>query len=871
MGKPNHRLLFLLPLLCQFICLQGAASAQAKTATWVGKDTTCPTCWSHSDNWNPPVVPNNGSGVTYNVVIPMPTASGPPQPSTDISATINNLTIGTNASLLIDGRLGLTVNGPNIINNGSLNLSVNSAGLSGFLSITGATALSGSGTVQLGLLGDIEGSGTLTNQLTSQFGIFGQGAIVVLNLVNQGQILGNSSTKSLSISVKRVTNTGTIGTQGFGTLYLLDTTVQNAGGTITGGQGSATLASSTIIGGTLGTQVYQLIVAPSTLNGVTITGDYYITAAGTSGAQTFLQGTITNNGEIVVTAPSGAQKAELTINGDATLVGTGSVLLSGSNAFLDGTGTLTNTQTISSSGSYGNITVKTLGNQATVSSFSSDPSAPLTIQVPVITNTSGIFSSAGGYLTVNGGTFIGGNVVDGYYPITLSNGVTVSGGVTFSGIGSVSVLGATIDGTAATNTNDTTIIIPDNGTLTFNKGFLNLPGTIQLNAAVAETYCSIGGDVTITQTGSITTSNNPNNFVTGVAQNNFAGSRGHKVAPAGSDSLTLNGPSFSGSGTFSGLSLIIDKASSMTNPGGYPLIIDATPFTNSGLLSETSPSGTIQVTGTFSNYNSTTNTLTGGSYNLNGTFKFENANLVTNAANLTLSGFGQIVNQNGVNGLLNFSTNSSNGIFTLSGGQDFSTDGTFTNAGSLTVSKSSTFSIGGSGTHYEQTAGTTTVDGTLTLPTASQANVTGGRLQGAGSFSGSVSVGNASGTMATFIIGDSVKTSAAISIADDYTQLATGIMDVQIGGTNPGTGYSQLTATGPISLQGTLNIKLINKFAPVVGQTFTILTSPSSVTGTFATVNGTSINASEHFAIAYNSDSVVLTVESGPGPSKAIA
>ncbi len=65
-------------------------------------------------------------------------------------------------------------------------------------------------------------------------------------------------------------------------------------------------------------------------------------------------------------------------------------------------------------------------------------------------------------------------------------------------------------------------------------------------------------------------------------------------------------------------------------------------------------------------------------------------------------------------------------------------------------------------------------------------------------------------------------------------------------------------------MQGTLNIKLINKFKPEVGQTFTILTSPSSVTGTFATVNGTAIGANEHFSIAYDSDTVVLTVESGP-------
>jgi hypothetical protein len=858
MSKPDRKLLSLLLLFCLIICLQATAFAQDETWTGAAGDGL----WSDGGNWTPAINGGTGypNGSTYNVTIG---TIGPPQPMLDVSATVGTLTINPNQSLLINS-FTLTVTGSSIMDDGILNVSVNNGGRFGDLEITGYTTLSGTGTVQLGSSAAlIDGSGTLTNQLTSQFGIYGQGVIEVSNLVNQGQILGSpiSSTFPLTIESPTVTNSKTIGTQGFGTVRFRDTTVQNAGGTITGGEGSATLYRSTIIGGTLGTQVYQGINSPSTLNGVTITGDYYITASANYGAQTFLEGTITNNGTIQVTSPSGAAKAELTINYNVTLAGTGSVLLSGLNAFLDGSGTLTNQQTISGNGSYGNITVRTLGNQATVASFSTDPSAPLTIQ-SVITNTGGTFSSASGYVNIVGDKFTDGNIVSGSgYAATLSGEVKLSG-VNFSGNGTVNAVDATLDGTVATNTNGTIILVGDSNILTL-EGPLSNSGTIQANAAVAEAYIMIGGNVTITSPGTITTSNNPNNFVTGVSQNKFAGSKGHKLAPAGSDSLTLNGPSFSGCGTFSGLSLNIEKASSMTNPGGYPLIIDATPFTNSGLLSETSPSGSIQVTDTFSNYNSTTNTLTGGSYNLNGTFQFPNANLVTNAANITLSGFGQIVNQSGVNGLVNFNNNSSKGVFTLSGGQDFSTSGTFTNAGSLIVSKSSTFSIGGSGTNYEQTAGTTTVDGTLTLPAAGQANVTGGTIQSAGSFSGSVSVGNASGTAATFIIGDSVKTSAAVNIANDYTQLATGIMDVQIGGTTAGTQYSQLTVTGPVKLAGTLNIKLINKFKPEVGQTFTVLTSPS-VTGTFANVNGTAIGANEHFAIAYNSDSVVLTVESGP-------
>jgi hypothetical protein len=63
-------------------------------------------------------------------------------------------------------------------------------------------------------------------------------------------------------------------------------------------------------------------------------------------------------------------------------------------------------------------------------------------------------------------------------------------------------------------------------------------------------------------------------------------------------------------------------------------------------------------------------------------------------------------------------------------------------------------------------------------------------------------------------------------------------------------------------LGGTLNIKLLNNFVPAIGDTFEILTA-RKVTGTFATVNGTKINDSEHFTVTYNADNVTLTVVSG--------
>jgi hypothetical protein len=68
--------------------------------------------------------------------------------------------------------------------------------------------------------------------------------------------------------------------------------------------------------------------------------------------------------------------------------------------------------------------------------------------------------------------------------------------------------------------------------------------------------------------------------------------------------------------------------------------------------------------------------------------------------------------------------------------------------------------------------------------------------------------------------------------------------------------------TGTATVNGTLNIKLLNNFVPSIGATFEIL-SAREVTGVFATVNGTVINGSEHFTVTYNSNNVTLTVVSG--------
>jgi hypothetical protein len=86
-------------------------------------------------------------------------------------------------------------------------------------------------------------------------------------------------------------------------------------------------------------------------------------------------------------------------------------------------------------------------------------------------------------------------------------------------------------------------------------------------------------------------------------------------------------------------------------------------------------------------------------------------------------------------------------------------------------------------------------------------------------------------------------------------------LDIYIGGTTAGT-FGDLAVSNGVSLGGTLTIKLVNGFVPVVRDSFTIVTG-SVVNGTFTTVNGTSIDSSEHFEVNYTSTAVTLTVVSG--------
>jgi hypothetical protein len=160
-----------------------------------------------------------------------------------------------------------------------------------------------------------------------------------------------------------------------------------------------------------------------------------------------------------------------------------------------------------------------------------------------------------------------------------------------------------------------------------------------------------------------------------------------------------------------------------------------------------------------------------------------------------------------------------------------------TNAGTVSVT-AATLSVAGV---YTQTAGLTAMNGTLSVP---EAWLLGGTLRGAGDVDGNlinaarVAPGNSPG---------------ALSVGKHYTQLPSGSLDIELGGTTPETGYDVLSVGGDAILSGTLNVTLVNAFTPANGNTFTFLNA-SSRSGVFSTLTGVTLDAGKRLAPIYGDD-----------------
>ncbi|MGH9352727.1 MAG: beta strand repeat-containing protein, partial [Terriglobia bacterium] len=154
---------------------------------------------------------------------------------------------------------------------------------------------------------------------------------------------------------------------------------------------------------------------------------------------------------------------------------------------------------------------------------------------------------------------------------------------------------------------------------------------------------------------------------------------------------------------------------------------------------------------------------------------------------------------------------------------------------------------------YNQSAGTTDVDGTLITPSY---GLTGGTLTGTGTVQGNVS--NTGGTVDP---GDEPNT-GTLTITGHYSQGSNGMLMADINGGTAGgatNGWDVLDIGGTASLGGTLDISLNNGFLPTDGEMFQILDATGGLGGTtFASIMNDTFGANGSWDVIYGTDTVTL-------------
>ncbi len=177
------------------------------------------------------------------------------------------------------------------------------------------------------------------------------------------------------------------------------------------------------------------------------------------------------------------------------------------------------------------------------------------------------------------------------------------------------------------------------------------------------------------------------------------------------------------------------------------------------------------------------------------------------------------------------------------------------NNGTVNVGKSLT--VGRSGA-YHVNSGTFTITSsgavvTFTTDSGTFVNASAGTIGGVGRLNVSGVTFSNNGTVGPGL------SAGVLNFTGNYTQGGGGTFDVEIGGIYTGTEFDRLNISGQATLDGTLNITLIDGFTPTLGDTFVILNS-GSISGVFTTVTDLDIVGGLHFEVSYGSTSVTLTV-----------
>jgi T5SS/PEP-CTERM-associated repeat protein len=109
-------------------------------------------------------------------------------------------------------------------------------------------------------------------------------------------------------------------------------------------------------------------------------------------------------------------------------------------------------------------------------------------------------------------------------------------------------------------------------------------------------------------------------------------------------------------------------------------------------------------------------------------------------------------------------------------------------------------------------------------------------------------------------------TPGTLDIDGDYTQQDGGITQIEIGGTTAGSQFDTLDITGRATLDGTLDVSLVDGFTPVINNAFEIIHADFGIFGGFDTLSLPPLPDGRAWAIIYTGLGVFLQVQSAVIP-----
>ncbi len=403
--------------------------------------------------------------------------------------------------------------------------------------------------------------------------------------------------------------------------------------------------------------------------------------------------------------------------------------------------------------------------------------------------------------------------------------------------------------------------------------------TIVTNNGTIESFSSSSGTPVITILG-------------GLVNNNMATFSRTQITTQDDGRIIANDPS----------ELVITNNSTLTNLGNITLFGGTIRVTslvssiiNDGVFSN---SGTVEIaSGKFENKSETATaniilnnngvfTVTNGEVINRGTFR-NNANSVLsisrtfttdvdgridNSGDITVSGFSSsLINRGNLNNSKDITISDFAALNCTSGSvYTNQNDSTLTIATNCTLTNTADdFSVRGgkltnNGTFENQTSifiiavGEIENNGTMNNSFGAQINnlgtLSGINTEHSGNFSsdGIIAPGNSSDATGSYKLN---------GFFTSYTQTTSGSLNIDLGGTTAGDTYDQLIVDRDATLDGVLNVNLVDGFEPSLGDSFTILDQGRNISGTFATENLPNLPTGLAWdTVEYGSEGVVLSV-----------